>query len=210
MSDSLRSAGPWTPEEDGLLRSMAAAGESVAAIMKPLNRTAKSVRRRAGVLKIKLASVPPRAEAEGELKMRHTRMPWTREEEEELRALILSGKSEGAIAKKLNRTLPGGGNTDQGVQAEASIEKKFIRHAKRPFPSNRRLRQRKGSTAAGESFGILSWTGNESISGNPSGVPILDSFTTHGAFKAADLARLCNVLAAVINRAAFTGSMTGF
>ena len=59
-------------------------------------------------------------------------------------------------------------------------------------------------------FGILSWTGNESISRNPSGVPILDNFTTHGAFKAADLARLCNVLAAVINRAAFTGSMTGF
>jgi DNA-binding NarL/FixJ family response regulator len=43
--------------------------------------------------------------AEGELKMRHTRMLWTREEEEELRALILSGKSEEAIAKKLNRTL---------------------------------------------------------------------------------------------------------
>jgi DNA-binding NarL/FixJ family response regulator len=37
--------------------------------------------------------------------MRHTRMPWTREEEEELRTLILSGKSLEAIAKKLNRTL---------------------------------------------------------------------------------------------------------
>jgi hypothetical protein len=59
----------------------------------------------------------------------------------------------------------------------------------------------------GQSFGILSWTGNESISRNPSGVPILDSFTAHGAFKAADLARLCNVLATIINRAAFTGSM---
>ena len=59
----------------------------------------------------------------------------------------------------------------------------------------------------GQSFGILSWTDNESISRNPSGVPILDGFTAYGAFKAADLARLCNVLAAVINRAAFTGSM---
>ena len=59
MTDPLRRVGPWTPEEDALLRSMAAAGQSVAAIMKPLNRTAKSVRRRAGVLKIKLASVPP-------------------------------------------------------------------------------------------------------------------------------------------------------
>ena len=55
------------------------------------------------------------------------------------------------------------------------------------------------------SFGIPSWAGNESISRNPSRVPILDSCTAHGAFKAADLARLCDVLAAVINRTAFTG-----
>jgi hypothetical protein len=59
----------------------------------------------------------------------------------------------------------------------------------------------------GQSFGILSWTGNESISRNPSGVPILDGFTAYGASKAADLARLCNVFAAVINRAALTSSM---
>jgi hypothetical protein len=52
------------------------------------------------------------------------------------------------------------------------------------------------------------WTGNESISRNPSRVPILDSCTAHGAFKAADLARLNHVLAAIIDRAAFTGSMT--
>jgi hypothetical protein len=64
-----------------------------------------------------------------------------------------------------------------------------------------------GSAAGGQSFGIPSWTGNESISRNPSGVPILDSFSAHGAFKAADLARLCNVFAAVINRAALTSSM---
>ena len=59
MTDPVRSVGPWTPEEDAFLRSMAAAGESVAAIMKPLKRSDGSVRRRAGVLKIKLASVPP-------------------------------------------------------------------------------------------------------------------------------------------------------
>jgi len=59
----------------------------------------------------------------------------------------------------------------------------------------------------GQSFGILSWTGNETISRNPRAVPIFAGFTAYGAFKAADLARLCNVLAAVINRAAFTGSM---
>jgi hypothetical protein len=62
----------------------------------------------------------------------------------------------------------------------------------------------------GQSFGIRSWTGDESISRNPSGVPILDSCTAHGAFKAADLARLYDMFAAVINRAAFTGPMTGF
>ena len=36
--------------------------------------------------------------------MKHTRMLWTREEEEQLRALMLSGKSKEAVAKKLNRT----------------------------------------------------------------------------------------------------------
>jgi hypothetical protein len=59
----------------------------------------------------------------------------------------------------------------------------------------------------GQSFGIPRWTGNEPISRNPSGVPILDSCATHGTFKAADFAFLYHVLAAVINRAAFTGSM---
>jgi hypothetical protein len=67
--------------------------------------------------------------------------------------------------------------------------------------------RRRDISAGGQSFGIPCWTGNESISRNPSGVPILNSFTAHGAFKAADLARLCNVFAAVINRAALTSSM---
>ena len=40
------------------------------------------------------------------------------------------------------------------------------------------------------SFGFRSWTGNEPISGNPSGVPILDCLATHGALKAANLACL--------------------
>lgn len=58
MTDILRSAGPWTPEEDDLLRTMAADGQSVAAIMKPLKRSKGSIRNRARILKIKLASVP--------------------------------------------------------------------------------------------------------------------------------------------------------
>ena len=36
--------------------------------------------------------------------MRNAPKPWTRKEEEELRALILSGKSVEAIAMKLGRT----------------------------------------------------------------------------------------------------------
>ena len=44
--------------------------------------------------------------AEGEVKMRNAPKPWTRKEEEELRALILSGKSVKAIAMKLGRTPP--------------------------------------------------------------------------------------------------------
>ena len=59
MTDTLRNAGPWTPEEDGLLRSMAAAGESVRAMTKPLKRSEGSVRNRARILKIKFARIPP-------------------------------------------------------------------------------------------------------------------------------------------------------
>ena len=43
---------------------------------------------------------------EGEVKMRNAPKPWTRKEEEELRALILRGKSVEAIAMKLGRTPP--------------------------------------------------------------------------------------------------------
>jgi len=56
-------------------------------------------------------------------------------------------------------------------------------------------------------FICLGWTGNKSKSGNPSRVPILDCFATDSAFKAADLTVLHDMLAAIINRAAFTRSM---
>ena len=46
---------PWTPEEDGLLRSMgAAAGESATAIATLLKRKAAGVHQRAHLLEIKL------------------------------------------------------------------------------------------------------------------------------------------------------------
>jgi hypothetical protein len=60
------SAGPrWTPEEDDLLRSMAAAGEGAAVIGRSLKRSADSVRKRARILKIRLAHFPPGLKAKG-------------------------------------------------------------------------------------------------------------------------------------------------
>jgi hypothetical protein len=50
---------PWTPEEDGLMRSIGAAGESVAAIATLLKRKAAGVHQRAHLLEIKLARSPP-------------------------------------------------------------------------------------------------------------------------------------------------------
>ena len=50
---------PWTPEEDGLLQSMGAAGESATAIATLLKRTAAVVHHRAHLLEIKLARSPP-------------------------------------------------------------------------------------------------------------------------------------------------------
>jgi hypothetical protein len=49
----------WTPEEDVLLRSMGAAGESAAAIAALLKRIAPGVRKRAQFLKINLARSQP-------------------------------------------------------------------------------------------------------------------------------------------------------
>ncbi len=51
---------PWTPEEDGLLRSMGAAGESATAIATLLKRSAAVVHHPAHLLEIKLARSPPR------------------------------------------------------------------------------------------------------------------------------------------------------
>jgi len=50
---------PWTPEEDGLLRSMGAAGESATAIATLLKRKAAAVQQHARLLEIKLARSPP-------------------------------------------------------------------------------------------------------------------------------------------------------
>jgi seryl-tRNA(Sec) selenium transferase len=47
---------PWTPEEDERLRSLAAAGESAAAIAKRLKRSSEAVRKRAHKLEIRLAA----------------------------------------------------------------------------------------------------------------------------------------------------------
>jgi hypothetical protein len=56
---------PWTPEEDGLLRSMGAAGESATAIATLLKRTAAVVHHRAHLLEIKLARSPPGPKTKG-------------------------------------------------------------------------------------------------------------------------------------------------
>jgi len=50
---------PWTPEEDGLLRSMGAAGESATAIATLLKRKAAGVHQRAHLLEIRLARSLP-------------------------------------------------------------------------------------------------------------------------------------------------------
>ena len=55
----------WTHEEDGLLRSMGAAGESTTAIGTLVMHTPDAVRKRAHLLKIKLARSQPGLKAKG-------------------------------------------------------------------------------------------------------------------------------------------------
>jgi hypothetical protein len=50
---------PWTPEEDALLRSTGAAGESATAIATLLKRQAAGVHQRAHILEIRLARSLP-------------------------------------------------------------------------------------------------------------------------------------------------------
>jgi hypothetical protein len=61
----------WTPEEDGLIRSMGAAGESAAAISTLLKRSPHAVRKRAKVLKINLARSLPGPKPKGKYQSRH-------------------------------------------------------------------------------------------------------------------------------------------
>jgi hypothetical protein len=55
----------WTPEEDGLLRSMGAAGESTTVIATLLKHNPDAVRKRAHLLKIKLARSQPGLKPKG-------------------------------------------------------------------------------------------------------------------------------------------------
>jgi hypothetical protein len=62
----MSASGPaWSAEEEDLLRSLAAAGESAAAISTLLKRSHHAVRSRAKVLKIKLARSPPGRKGKG-------------------------------------------------------------------------------------------------------------------------------------------------
>ena len=64
--EEMSAPGPsWTPYEDGLLRSMGAAGESATAIATLLKRKAAGVHQRAHLLEIKLARSPPGPKANG-------------------------------------------------------------------------------------------------------------------------------------------------
>jgi hypothetical protein len=56
---------PWTSEDEGLLRSLAAAGESAAAISTLLKRPPHAVRKRARVLNITLARSLPAPKTKG-------------------------------------------------------------------------------------------------------------------------------------------------
>jgi hypothetical protein len=55
----------WSAEEEELLRSLAAAGESAVAIATLLKRSSDAVRSRARLLKIKLARSPPGLKTKG-------------------------------------------------------------------------------------------------------------------------------------------------
>jgi hypothetical protein len=56
---------PWTPADDDELRTLAAAGESCSMIAELLKRSPSAVRKRARMMKIKLARSPGGPKAKG-------------------------------------------------------------------------------------------------------------------------------------------------
>jgi|SRR5882762_577219 len=94
---------PWTPEKDGLLRSMGAAGESTAAIATLLKCTPEAVRRRARLLKIKLARSPPGLKAGENSSYMANR--WTPQEDALIRRMAEANTRPEVIAAKLNRSV---------------------------------------------------------------------------------------------------------
>ena len=84
----------WTSGEDHRLRELISSKVDAFDIASELGRTVSAVKVRAQFLGLSLRRSTSQ----------RVRRTWTEEEEEELRALILSGKSIEAVAKKLNRT----------------------------------------------------------------------------------------------------------
>jgi hypothetical protein len=94
-------ASPWTPEEDVLLRSIGAAGESVAAIAMLLKRSPHAVR--AGLLtQDQVGPFAARAEGEEEIVVTWGNR-WTSQQDALFRRMAEANTRPEVIAAKLNR-----------------------------------------------------------------------------------------------------------
>jgi Myb-like DNA-binding domain len=100
----------WTPEEDERLLDLIAAGKSWTLISGILKRSTKSVKLHAKTLRLvgaKKARLPEEW-TEGEREMigpRPAGRPWTRADDDALRALLDSGMKGAEIARKMKRTV---------------------------------------------------------------------------------------------------------
>jgi hypothetical protein len=97
----------WTPDEDRLLRNLVEAGKSWVVISASLKRPAKTIRYRLSVLRRRdTSAVETRAKAEEVVKelRRFSARPWTQADDDNLRALALTGASSRSIGVRMNRT----------------------------------------------------------------------------------------------------------
>jgi hypothetical protein len=98
-----KSNGPWTAQEQDLLRAMISNGENAASIARRLNRTTRAVRRRAEVLKLSWKAGRARAVQPSRAK-RPPFVPWRADEELFIEHLFKAGHTEQDISRQVGRT----------------------------------------------------------------------------------------------------------
>ena len=100
-----RSGRAWPESEDALLKTLIRSGKDALTIALYLNRTTRAIRRRAEILRISWKANRGSRTPICVASRRSTHPPWTIQEDNLIRDMILAGCNESIIATELCRTI---------------------------------------------------------------------------------------------------------